>query len=159
MAESRLPGALSNLPKPGVVFDKAPPAVTVVRDGPAGELLNGTAPSVVPEAAVDAAVAQGLRPWLTQLERRRLAEASQRAAAEFTLQPIAWEALDPSGAKTAVGTAVAVDNPYRAVRGHICRELRQSLIKGNEPHLEQVTLCRQEYGAGLAVWIVGRADQ
>lgn len=150
---------LSSLPQPGVLLDRPPPPVTVVRDGPAGELIAGAAPPVVPEAAVDDAVAATLRPWLTALERRKLAEASQLAAAEFTLQPIAWEAVDPTGARTAAGAVVAVDNAYRAVRGAICRDLRQTLVKSDEAHQEQVTLCRRDYGDGLWVWVVGQADQ
>jgi surface antigen len=131
----------------------------VVRDGPSGEVLNGPAPPLVPDQLIDVAIAEPLRHWLNPLERRKLAEASQRAAAEFTLQPVAWEVLDDSGRKIAIGTAMPVDNAYRAVRGRICRELRQSLIKKEEAHQSQVTLCRQEYGNGLSVWIAGTADQ
>ena len=98
-----IPPSFAYLPKPGLLFDRAPPGVTVVRDGPNGELLNGPAPPLVPDSAVDAAVAEPLRSLLSPLERRRLAEASQRAAAEYTLQPVAWEATDDSGDKTAVG--------------------------------------------------------
>ncbi len=150
---------LTALPQPGVVLDRPPPPVRVVRDGINGELIAGVAPPLVPDAAVDQAVAEPLRPWLTAVERRRLAEASQRAAADFTLQPTAWEALDPTGAKTATGIATAVDDVYRAVRGQLCRELRQSLTKGEETHQEQVTLCRRDFGSGLYVWVVGIADQ
>lgn len=136
-----------------------PPPVTVVRDGPAGELVAGAAAPLLPAAAVDDAVAGGLRSWLTVVERRSLAEASQKAAAEFTLQPVAWEAVDPSGVRTAAGTAVAVDNVYRAVRGSICRDIRQSLVKSNGTHEEQVTLCHRDFGNGLWVWVEGQADQ
>jgi surface antigen len=154
------PPSFAYLPKPGLLFDRAPPGVTVVRDGPNGELLNGPAPPLVPESAVDVAVAEPLRSLLSAPERRRLAEASQRAAAEYTLQPVAWEAIDDSDHKTAVGTAVAVDNAYRAVRsGRLCRNLRQAAIKGGAAHQEQVTLCRQDYGNGLYVWITGLADE
>lgn len=149
----------TDLQQPGVWLDRPPPPVNVVRDGPTGELVAGAAPPLVPDAAVDQAVAEPLRTRLTALERRRLAEASQRAAADFTLAPIAWEALDPTGAKTAVGTATAVDDVYRAVRGQLCRELRQSLIKGEEAHQAQVTLCRRDFGDGLYVWVAGVADQ
>lgn len=149
----------TDIPQAGVIFDRPPPPVNVVRDGPTGELIAGAAPTLVPDAAVDQAVAEPLRAWLTAIERRRLAEASQRAAADFTLQPVGWEALDPAGDKTAIGTAMAVDNAYRAVRGQICRELRQSLIKGQETHQEQITLCRRDFGSGLYVWVAGNGDQ
>jgi hypothetical protein len=154
------PPSMSSIPKPGALFDRAPPPVTVVRDGPSGELLNGPAPPLVPQVAVDAAVAEPLRPLLSADERRRLAEASQRAAAEFTLQPVAWESIDKEGNKTAVGTAVAVDNAFRAVRnGRLCRNLRQNAIKKEEAHQQQVTLCREDYGNGLYVWVTGFADE
>jgi surface antigen len=156
---SDVTGSLTRIPKPGVLFDKTPPAVAVVRDGPSGEVLNGPAPPLVPDQLIDVAIAEPLRHWLNPLERRKLAEASQRAAAEFTLQPVAWEVLDDSGRKITIGTAMPVDNAYRAVRGRICRELRQSLIKKEEAHQSQVTLCRQEYANGLSVWIAGTADQ
>jgi hypothetical protein len=156
---SDVTGSLTRIPKPGVLFDKTPPAVAVVRDGPSGEVLNGRAPPLLPDQMIDIAIAEPLRHWLNPLERRKLAEASQRAAAEFTLQPVAWEVLDDSGRKIAIGTAMPVDNAYRAVRGRICRDLRQSLIKKEEAHQSQVTLCRQEYGNGLSAWVVGLADQ
>ena len=156
---SDVTGSLTRIPKPGVLFDKTPPAVAVVRDGPSGELLNGPAPPLLPDQMIDIAIAEPLRHWLNPLERRKLAEASQRAAAEFTLQPVAWEVLDDSGRKIAIGTAMPVDNAYRAVRGRICRDLRQSLIKREEAHQSQVTLCRQEYGNGLSAWVAGLADQ
>jgi surface antigen len=156
---SDVTGSLTRIPKPGVLFDKTPPAVAVVRDGPSGELLNGPAPPLLPDQMIDIAIAEPLRHWLNPLERRKLAEASQRAAAEFTLQPVAWEVLDDSGRKIAIGTAMPVDNAYRAVRGRICRDLRQSLIKKEEAHQSQVTLCRQEYGNGLSAWVAGLADQ
>jgi surface antigen len=150
---------LTDVPQAGVALDRKPPPVNVVRDGANGELIAGAAPPLVPDAAVDQAVAEPLRALLTGVERRRLAEASQRAAADFTLQPIAWEAIDPSGAQTAIGTATAVDDVYRAVRGDICRDVRQSLIKGRETHQGQVTLCRRDFGSGLYVWVAGLADR
>lgn len=147
------------IPKAGQIFDQPPPPATVVRDGPAGELIAGPAPPFVPEAEVDAAVAEDLRPWLTAVERRQLAEASQRAAALFTLEPVAWQAVDPTGAHTASGTVVAVGNVYRAVRGDLCRDVRQSVVKDDKTHQDQVTLCRRHFGGELAVWVVGNADQ
>ncbi len=146
-------------PQPGLLLEKPPPPVKVVRDGPAGTLIAGPAPPLLPDAVADQAVAEPLRAWLTEVERRRLAEASQLAADEFTLQPVAWQATDPTGAKTASGTAVAVDDVFRAVRGQLCRDLRQSLVKGEETHQEQVTLCRRELGSDLFVWVVGNPNQ
>jgi hypothetical protein len=154
------PPSLAALPKLGLLFDRTPPGVTVVRDGPSGELLNGPAPPLVPDSAVDVAVAEPLRSLLAPPERRRLAEATQRAAAQYTLEPVAWEATDAGGGKTAVGTAVAVDNAYRAVRsGRLCRNLRQSAIKSEKAYQEQETFCRQDYGNGLYIWITGLGEE
>jgi hypothetical protein len=155
LSSARLPA----LPKPGQFIDQPPPPVSVVRDGPAGELIAGPAPPLVPNSAVDDAVADSLRPWLTEVERRDLAEASQRAADQFTMEPVAFVASDPSGARTATGTAVAVDDVFRAVRGQLCRDVRQSVAKDDETHIQQVTLCRRDYGGGLWVWVLGNPDQ
>jgi surface antigen len=146
-------------PQPGVLLDRPPPPVTVVRDGAAGVLIAGPAAPLFPDALADQAVAEALRPWLTEIERQRLAQASQRAADDFTLEPVAWEATDPTGAKTASGTAVAVDDVFRAVRGQLCRDLRQSIVKGDERHQEQVTLCRREISNDLFVWVIGNPNQ
>ncbi|HZB92290.1 MAG TPA: hypothetical protein VE397_12655 [Stellaceae bacterium] len=150
---------LGPLPQAGLLFDQSPPPVAVVRGGPSGELIAGPAPLLVPNSAVDDVVAPSLRPWLTAVERRQLAEASQRAATGFTLEPIIWTAADPTGARTAAGNVVAVDDVFRAVRGRICRDVRQTVAKNDETHIGQVTLCRSPYGADLAVWVVGNADQ
>jgi hypothetical protein len=147
------------LPQAGQFFDRPPPPVSVVRDGPAGELIAGPAPPLVPNSAVDDAIAESLRPWLTAVERRDLAEASQRAADQFTMDPVAFVASDPSGARTATGTAVAVDDVFRAVRGQLCRDVRQSVAKDDTMHIQQVTLCRRDYGGGLWVWVLGNPDQ
>lgn len=150
---------LGPLPQAGLLFDRPPPPVSVVRGGPSGELIAGPAPPLVPNSAVDDAIGPSLRPWLTAVERRRLAEASQHAAVDFTLEPVLWTAADPTGARTAAGTVVAVGDVFRAVRGQICRDVRQTVAKDNETHIEQVTLCRHDYGADLAVWVVGNANQ
>lgn len=147
------------IPQAGQVFDQPPPPVTVVRDGPAGELINGPAPLFVPDAEVDAAIAPDLLPWLTAVEKRQLAEASQRAAIEYTLEPVAWQSVEPNGARTAAGEVVAVGNVYRAVRGDLCRDARQIVVKDGKTHQDQVTLCRHHLDGELAVWIVGQADQ
>jgi hypothetical protein len=47
---------------------------------------------------------------------------------------------------------------YRSVHGRLCRDLRQSVAKGPDPHLEQLTLCREDQGAGLYVWVAGKSD-
>lgn len=146
-------------PQPGLLLDRPPPPVTVVRDGAAGVLIAGPAAPLLPEALTDQAVAGPLRPWLTEIERRSLAEASQRAADDFTLEPVAWTASDPTGAKTASGTAVAVDDVFRAVRGQLCRDVRQSVVKGDATHQEQVTLCRREVGSDLFAWVIGNPNQ
>jgi len=145
--------------QPGQLIDRPPPPVTVVRDGPTGELIAGPAAILVPDAAVDLAVAEPLRPWLTAIERRRLAEASQHAADDYVLQPTPWEATDPTGIRTAAGEAVPVDNAFRAVRGQICRDVRQSMVKSDAAQEQQVTLCRRDFGNGLFVWVVGDGNQ
>jgi surface antigen len=155
VSSARLPA----VPQAGQFFDRAPPPVAVVRDGPAGELIASPAPPLVPNSAVDDAIADSLRPWLTEIERRDLAEASQRAADQYTMEPAAWVASDPSGAHTATGTAVAVDDVFRAVRGQLCRDVRQTVAKDDKTHIQQVTLCRRDYGGGLYVWVLGNPDQ
>lgn len=137
----------------------APPAAVVRRDGPSGELLNGPAPPVVPNEDVDAVIGGALRASLTAVERRQLAEASQHAAAEITGTPVPWEAVDGDRKQTASGAAIPVADAYRSVRGRICRDVRQAVNKGEARHLTQVTLCREDRGSGLHVWLVGQADQ
>ena len=63
---------------------KAPPEVFVVRGGPSGELLAGPIAPSVPEELVDATIGDELRMWLTPMERRLLAGASQSAAVAVT---------------------------------------------------------------------------
>ena len=137
----------------------APPAAVVRRDGPSGELLNGPAPPIVPNEDVDAVIGAALRASLTTAERRQLAEASQRAAAEITGMPVQWAAIDGDRKPTATGAAVPVADAFRSVRGRICRDVRQAVNKGEARLLTQVTLCRQDRGSGLYVWQVGQADQ
>jgi surface antigen len=150
---------LGPLPQAGLLFDQPPPPVTVVRDGPAGELLTGGVPPMVPAAEVDEVVAQGLRPWLTEIEMRQLALASQRAVAQYPLVPVLWQAFDPSGTRTARGTVVPIGNVFLAVRGFVCRDVRQTVVKDGAAHGDQVTLCRRHFPGDLAVWVVGRANQ
>ncbi len=121
-------------------FERTPPPVTVVRGGPSGELLAGAAPPLLPEEAVDEVVGGGLKEWLTPIERRHLADASQQAAIAPTGNPVPWQAVDPKGNPTAAGAAIAVNNVFRSVSG--------------EPHQQLVTLCREYHGDDLAIWVL-----
>jgi surface antigen len=135
-------------------FDRTPPQVPVVRGGASGELLAGAAPPLLPEDAVDEVVSPGLKEWLTPLERRQLADASQQAAVAPTGAPVPWQAADAKGAATAAGAAVPVNNVFRSVSGRICRDVRQYVEKANEPHQRLVTLCREYHGDDLAIWVL-----
>jgi surface antigen len=152
-------GALAAVPKPGLLFDHPPPDVVVRRGGPSGELLAGPTVPALPDDAVDTAIGPGLRNWLTPIERRQLAEASQRAVLGITGTPVAWAAADPAGAETAKGLALPVDDAQRSVRGRLCRDLWQSVDKAGETRQQQVTLCRHDYGNGLSLWALGDANQ
>jgi surface antigen len=151
--------SLAGLPKPGILFDAPPPDVVVRRGGPSGELLAGPTVPALPDDAVDTSIGSGLRNWLTPLERRQLAEASQRAVLGITGTPVAWAAADPAGTETAKGLALPVDDAQRSVRGRVCRDLWQSVDKAGETHQQQVTLCRRDYGNGLSLWALGDANQ
>jgi hypothetical protein len=151
--------SLAGLPKPGLLFDAPPPDVVVRRGGPSGELLAGPTVPALPDDAVDTAIGPGLRNWLTSIERRQLAEASQRAVLGITGTPVAWAAADPAGTETAKGLALPVDDAQRSVRGRVCRDLWQSVDKAGETHQQQVTLCRRDYGNGLSLWALGDANQ
>jgi surface antigen len=152
-------GVLAAVPKPGLLFDRPPPDVVVVRGGPWGELLAGPTVPALPDDAVESSIGPGLRSWLTPIERRQLAEASQRAVLGITGTPIAWAAADPAGNETAKGMALPVDDAQRSVRGRVCRDLWQSVEKLGEGHQQQVTLCRHDYGNGVSVWALGDANQ
>ena len=151
--------SLAGLPKPGLLFDAPPPDVVVRRGGPSGELLAGPTVPALPEEAIDTAIGPRLRNWLTPIERRQLAEASQRAVLGITGTPVAWAAADPAGTETAKGLALPVDDAQRSVRGRVCRDLWQSVDKAGDTHQEQVTLCRRDYGNGLSLWALGDANQ
>lgn len=140
-------------------FDQTPPAIIVRRGGLSGELLTGPAPPLLPDDAIDASVGDALHPWLTPMERRPLAEASQRAVATITGNPVPWQSTDNLGVTTAAGAAVPVSDPFRSTRGRICRDVRQYVEKSAEPHQQLVTLCREDRGNDLTVWVVGQADQ
>jgi surface antigen len=151
--------SLTSIPKPGVLFDKAPPDVEVQRGGPSGELLAGPMLPVLPDANVETSIGPSLRDAMTPIERRQLAEASQRAVLGITGTPVRWKAVDSGGSETARGVAMPVDDTQRSVRGRLCRDLWQSIEKKGEPLEQQVTLCRHDYGNGLSVWVVGDANQ
>ncbi len=147
-----------DLPVPPA-FDRTPPQITIVRGGASGELLAGAAPPLLPEDAVDAVVSAGLKEWLTPIERRQLADASQQAAVAPTGSPVPWQAVDAKGAATAAGAAVPVNNVFRSVSGRICRDIRQYVEKASEPHQRLVTLCREYHGDDLAIWVLGSATR
>lgn len=116
-------------------------------------LLSGPYVPDVPDMAVDQVVAPGLKDWLTVEERRSLAMASQRAAIGVTGTPLPWQAQDGGGDVTATGSAVAVGDAFRSLRGKVCRDVRQSFDKGSEPHAQTVTLCRTSIETGVTLWI------
>ena len=149
-------GYLAAFPQPGILFDKPPPAVDVQRGGTAPEVLAGPMLPVLPESDVDKSIGSGLRDGLSPLERRQLAEASQRAVLGITGTPVRWTAGENGGA---AGVAMPVGDAQRSARGRICRDLWQSVEQPGTPRQQQVTLCRFDYGNGLSVWIVGDANQ
>jgi hypothetical protein len=151
--------AILPLPADALLLHKTPPRLVATRGGPWGETLEGPVSPFVADETVDATIGETLRPWLTSIERRELAAASQRAAVAITGSRIAWQARDGADAPTTAGAAMPVGEAYRSVRGRICRDLRQSVELGNGPREQQVTLCRDDQGNGLYVWVVGQADQ
>jgi surface antigen len=142
----------------GNAIDRAPPTVDVVAGGPTGVLLTGPYVPDVPDAAVDGVIAGGLKSWLTFAERQNLAMASERAAVATTGEPVAWTAQDGGGEVTATGSAVAVGQPFRSLRGGICRDVRQSFAKDGTPHAQTVSLCRSEIVTGIELWVVSLPD-
>lgn len=111
----------------------------------------------MPDDLADAAVAPALREWLTPAERASLAAASQDAAVAITGTSVSWQGKDGRGEATARGTVMPTGDVYRSLRGPLCRDLRQSVRKGGEPHIEQVTLCRTDEGQGLYLWLLAQA--
>jgi hypothetical protein len=142
----------------GNQIDRAPPAVDVVSGGPTGVLLTGPYVPDVPDKVVDDVIASGLKPWLTFAERQNLAMASERAAVAVTAAPVAWSAQDGGGEVTATGSAVAVGQPFRSLRGEICRDVRQAFDKEKVPHAQTVSLCRTEIASGAKIWLVATPD-
>jgi hypothetical protein len=152
MTELNRPAFLGNQ------IDRPPPTVDVVSGGPTGVLLSGPYVPDVPDKAVDNVVAAGLKNWLTFAERQSLAMASERAAVATTGAPVAWTATDGTGTATAKGSAVAVTQPFRSLRGEICRDVRQAFDKDNLPHAQTVSLCRSEIATGERLWTVATPD-
>ena len=151
--------AVLPLPADALLLHKAPPKLVATRGGAWGETLEGPVPPILSDETVDATIAEPLRPWLTWIERRELAAARQRAAVAITGTRVAWQARDGADAPTTAGTAMPVGEAYRSVRGRICRDVRQSVELSRGPREQQVTLCRDDQGSGLFVWVVGQADQ
>jgi hypothetical protein len=147
----------SDLKRPaflGNSIDRAPPTVDIVTGGPTGVLLTGPYVSDVPDKAVEGVVADGLRNWLSFPEKQSLAMASEKAAVAKTGDPVKWKSTDGAGAVTAAGSAVAVAQPFRSLRGEICRDVRQAFDKDNVPHAQTVSLCRTDIASGEKLWIV-----
>lgn len=140
----------------GSLIDRPPPAVGVSHVGPSGDVLASPVAPLLPPGAVDQVVAEGLRNWLTPIEREGLAGASQQAAVAPTGAMIPWQAVDGAGAPTARGTAVPLADVFRSDHGLICRYVRQSVDKEGATHVQQASLCRTDLGDGLFVWRVTR---
>jgi len=138
----------------GSFIDRPPPGVEVVSDGPTDALLTGPYLATVPDRLVDGVVAPGLQEWLTFIERQSLAAASERAAVALTGAPVKWTSKDGSGAATAKGSAVAVSQVFRSLRGLICRDVRQTFDKDSVAHAQTVSLCRTEIASGERIWMV-----
>jgi hypothetical protein len=140
-------------------LQKRPPEIFVTRGGPTGELLAGPIAPSMPEELIDAAIADPLRQQLTPLERRLLAGASQTAAVAQTGTPVSWQPFANLDPPAAAGAAMPVSEAYHSVRGRICRDVRQSIERGDRPLEQQVTLCRMDQGASLLVWLVADGDR
>jgi len=148
-----------NHPAPvGRAFDRPPPAVKVVSGEPSGALLAGAGLSELPDNSVDLVVAPSLKNWLTFVERKDLANASEEAAVGPTGVAVEWQSRDGARSLTAGGSATAVDDVYLSLRGHICRDVRQNITKMGDSHFDTVTLCRTEATLGVPLWTVGDAE-
>lgn len=142
----------------GSLIDHPPPPVTVSHGGPSGVLVVGPSAPAMPAEFADRAIADGLRDWLTPIEREGLAGASQRAVAAPTGTPVTWQALDGTGAVTAQGTAVPLEDVFRSRHGMMCRIVRQSVDKDGTPHVQQTSLCRIDEGDARQLWLVAKLD-
>jgi hypothetical protein len=137
---------------------QAPPDIVVTRAGPSGALLAGATPPSLPEDLIDAAIGDALRLWLTPMERHLLAQASQSAAVAVTGTPVTWQPDDDAAPPAAGGLAMPVGDVYRSVHGRICRDVRQTVLL-LERLEQQVTLCREDEGANLFVWLLAAGDR
>jgi hypothetical protein len=152
---------LTTMEHPGYIaraIYPAPPPVETVAGGRSGTLIGGPYALDVPDGAVDGVIGAGLKDWLTFEERRSLAAASEQAAIAVTGAPVPWQAQGGAHDGTASGSAVAIDDVYRSLRGRICRDVNQSVDKDGKSHAETVTLCRDVIASGVAVWMVAEAD-
>jgi len=132
--------------------------VTVTGGEPSGPLLTGSGLAELPDASVDLVIAPHLREWLTFAERKNLAAASEEAAVSATGLPFGWQSEDGAHTLTASGSAVAVADVYRSLRGQICRDVRQNITKKGDAHFDIVTLCRTEVAAGVPAWTIEAAN-
>jgi len=142
----------------GRLMDRPPPAVTVTSGDPSGPLLAGPGLAELPDASIDLVIAPPLKEWLTFAERKNLAAASEEAATGTTGLPFAWQSEDGTHTMTAAGSAVAVADVYRSLRGQICREVRQNITKRGDAHFGIVTLCRTEIADGIPAWTIEAAN-
>jgi hypothetical protein len=73
--------------------------------------------------------------------------------------PVSWQPLASLDPPAAGGAAMPVGVAYRSVRGRVCRDIRQSVERSEQPLAQQVTLCRADQGANLFVWLVADGDR
>jgi hypothetical protein len=150
--EIAAPGGLGRL------IDRPPPPVSVTEGGPSGVVIGGHGTLAVPETEVDLVIAPPLREWLTAPERRKLAAASETAAAAPTGAAIAWGASDGKDTKSAAGSATPIAEVYRSKRGAICRDVAQRVEKNAAQHTQTVTLCRDAQTEGPVLWLIVAAE-
>ena len=136
----------------GKLIDRPQPQVTVTAGDPQNLRLTGTA-SAVPDSALDKVIGESLKDWLSLEERQNLAWASEQAATDPTGVTVGWKSTDGTGAITAAGSATAVGDVYRSLRGNICRDVRQEIDKDGHARAQQVTLCRMSQNVDLALWL------
>ena len=83
--------------------------------------------------------------------------ASERAAIGVTATPVPWHAgRRRRGHRD--GQRGRDRQPFRSLRGDICRDVRQSIDKNGEPHAQTVTLCRVAIKTGATLWVTAKAD-
>ena len=134
------------------------PAPVDTAGGIHGALIGGEdLPASLPPAFAEAAIAPGLKSRLQPSERQALAEASQQAATAKRGQKISWPNAAPAPASETEapvsGWVAAVSDPYLSNHGLVCRDLRQAAVRGEEPTVAAISLCREEAGDGAHVWV------